>query len=114
MRLVVGVCTYIHDEVGMGYPTHTHMQKKKKKEKKVCMFGERSEVVNHPEKPQSKNISTLKNHHSICLGNHTMVEKPYYGREGRANQCCSGIVEKFNHQCLEKNNSGDKKLLRNW
>ncbi len=59
------------------------------------MFGERSEVVNRPEKPQSKNISTRKNHHSICLGNHTTVEKPYYGREGRANQCCSGIVEKL-------------------
>lgn len=40
-----------------------------------------------------------------------MPWQPYYGREGRANQCCSGYRRKVNHQCLEKNNSSDKKTF---
>ncbi len=59
------------------------------------MFGERSEVVNRSGEAPIKTFQPLKTITLYASGNHTMVEKPYYGREGRANQCCSGIVEKL-------------------
>ncbi len=43
-----------------------------------------------------------------------MPWQPYYSREGGANRCCSGIVEKLIVNAWKKNNSNDKKNLRNW
>ncbi len=77
---------------------HTHTQKEKKK-KKVCMFGEILEVVNRPPRSPNQNISTLKNHHSICLGNHTKVEKEV----GRCKSVLFRYWRKVNYQCREKN-----------